>query len=312
VDIIISIVAPVFGVLLLGYLAARCGWFDAAAIRGLSLFVFNFAIPPLLFRNMANTQLPAELPWNLLFTYFLSTFSIFAVGMLSSGVLFARRLAEQGLSGFNAAFSNAVLLGIPLVLTTFGEDASLPLFLIIAFHSPLLLPVVTVIIEISRGSRASLRQIPLNTVKGLAKNPIIGGLLLGGMFNILQLQLPVAIDKIAQIMSQAALPCALFAMGASLSQYRIAGNFAEALTLVSLKLLLHPLLTWLLAQFVFQLPPLWTHTLVILAALPTGVNTYLFAQRYQVGITTSTTTIFISTALSMLSLSLILLLLQVR
>jgi predicted permease len=205
-----------------------------------------------------------------------------------------------------------VLLGIPLVLTTFGEEATLPLFLIIAFHSPLLLPLVTVIIEISRGSRASLRQIPLNTLKGLAKNPIIGGLLLGAVFNLLQLPLPAAIDKIAQIMSQAALPCALFAMGASLSQYRIAGNFAESLTLVSLKLVLHPLLTWLLAGLVFQLPPLWTHTLVILAALPTGVNTYLFAQRYGIGVVTSTTTIFISTALSMLSLSLIPFLLQVR
>jgi uncharacterized protein (DUF1015 family) len=75
---------------------------------------------------------------------------------------------------------------------------------------------------------------------------------------------------------------------------------------------LHPLLTWLLAGLVFQLPPLWTHTLVILAALPTGVNTYLFAQRYGIGVVTSTTTIFISTALSMLSLSLILFLLQVR
>jgi predicted permease len=137
-------------------------------------------------------------------------------------------------------------------------------------------------------------------------------LLLGVLCNLLQLQLPAAIDKIAQIMGQAALPCALFAMGASLSQYRIAGNFAESLTLVGLKLFLHPLLTWLLARFVFELPPLWTHTLVILAALPTGVNTYLFAQRYSVGIGTSTTTIFISTALSMLSLSFILFLLEVR
>jgi hypothetical protein len=35
-----------------------------------------------------------------------------------------------------AAFSNTVLMGIPIVLTAFGPEATLPLFLIIAVSAP--------------------------------------------------------------------------------------------------------------------------------------------------------------------------------
>jgi hypothetical protein len=52
--------------------------------------------------------------------------------------------------------------------------------------------------------------------------------------------------------------------------------------LVALKTALHPALVWLLATRVFDLPASWTAVAVTLAALPTGINTYLFAQRYQV------------------------------
>ena len=121
---------------------------------------------------------------------------------------------------------------------------------------------------------------------------------------------PSIIDQITEIMGQAALPCALFAMGASLSQYRIAGNLPESSILTILKLVIHPLLVALLAFWVFDVPTLWAYVAILLSALPTGVNTYLFAQRYRVGIATSTTTIFISTALSLLTLSVLIFILK--
>ena len=57
-DIIVDIIVPVFGIVGIGYVAARVGLFSAEATRGLSAFVFNFAIPALLFRTMVTTKLP--------------------------------------------------------------------------------------------------------------------------------------------------------------------------------------------------------------------------------------------------------------
>ncbi|MDX1606213.1 MAG: AEC family transporter, partial [Candidatus Competibacterales bacterium] len=154
-----------------------------------------------------------------------------------------------------------------------------------------------------------LWRIPLATLRGLATNPIIIGLLLGLGWNLSGLPLPGPLDRLTEMLAQAATAGALFALGAGLTRYRLAGNLGEPLLLVALKMLLQPLLVWLLGAHVLALPPLWTAVLVLLAALPTGVNAYLFAQRYEVGIATATTTVFLSTATGLVSLPLVLYLL---
>lgn len=310
-EIVLNIILPVFGVLLLGYGAAWADLFDAAANRGLSLFAFNFAIPLLLFRSMAHADLPDAMPWGFLASYYIGAFIVFGLGM-AVGWLFSRRLDEQGILGLGAAFSNNAMLGIPLVLTTFGDTAALPLFLLISFHSLLLLPVATTIIEIGRGQSGALRYIPWNAIKGLIGNPLILALLAGLTFNLSDLAVPKFLDAMAVALGAAAAPCALFAMGGTLRQHRISGNRMEVSSLVSIKLLLHPLLVWALGTWVFTMASLWTRVAVVIAALPAGVTTYLFAQRYQVGIATAISTVFLSTLLSVLSLSLLLFLLQVR
>ena len=73
-DIIFGIILPVFGTLALGYGAARLNLFDEAANRGLSVFVFNFALPLMLFRAIAQVELPESLPWGYLLSYFIGAF----------------------------------------------------------------------------------------------------------------------------------------------------------------------------------------------------------------------------------------------
>ncbi|MDQ2696014.1 MAG: AEC family transporter, partial [Pseudomonadota bacterium] len=225
-------------------------------------------------------------------------------------------LDEQGVIGFGASFSNTGLLGIPLITITFGEAGTLPLFLLIAFHSLLMFPLVTAVVEAGRGRHeAAGRALPgiaWNILRGLAKNPIILGLLAGLVFNLLRLPIPQWLDTVVKTLSAAAAPCALFAMGATLSHHRIAGNQAEALTVVALKTLVHPLLVWVLATQVFQVAPLWAAVAVLMAGLPTGTNAYLLAQRYSLCVRTVTTATLLSTGLSVLSLSALLFLLNVR
>jgi len=72
VNVILDIVLPVFGVMVIGYGAARLGFFSEQTCRVLTRFVFNFAIPALLFRSLATTDLPPVLPWGHLLSYYLS------------------------------------------------------------------------------------------------------------------------------------------------------------------------------------------------------------------------------------------------
>lgn len=305
-DIILGIILPIFGTLGIGYAAARFGLFDEAANRGLSVFVFNFAIPLMLFRAVAQTELPEAMPWGFLLSYFIGAFVVFGVAMFIGRTMFARKLDELALMGMASSYSNTAMLGIPLVITAYGPDAALPLFVLIACHSLVLLPPTTILVEASRGAQQSVGKLMWSLLRGVAATPIIWGLSAGLMFALLGVTVPDAIDSIAKGIGSAAAPCALFALGASLTRYRLGGNLREPLTLVALKTLVHPLLVWLLATRVFDVPELWAIVAVTLAALPAGVNPYLFAQRYQVCQATAASTVFMSTLFSVFTLSLLL------
>lgn len=309
-DIIFGIILPIFGTLGIGYAAARFGAFDEAANRGLSVFVFNFAIPLMLFRSIAQTELPDSMPWGYLISYFGGAFVVFGGSMLVGRYFFGRRLDEQGVLGLGGSFSNTAMLGIPLVITAYGPDAALPLFALIACHSLVLLPPTTMLIEAARGEGQSVGTLLWTLFKGVAATPIIWGLSAGLVFAMAGIPLPGPVESIAKGIGAAAAPCALFALGASLTRYTLSGNLSESMALVVLKTLVHPLLVWLLARYVFDVPDLWVVVAVTLAALPAGVTPYLFAQRYQVCLSSTASAVFLSTLFSVLSLSALLFVLR--
>jgi predicted permease len=289
-----------------GYAATFTRVFDRAAANALASFVFYFAIPVMMFRNMATTVLPEAIAWHYLLSYFLGFAIVFAIGMTVARLAFGGSFERQAIIGFGSAFGNSVLLGIPLVLTAFGDQASLPLFLLLAFHSTVLFTAITVIIEAGRGSGEALRAVPLRALKSLLGNPILWGMACGIGFSLLELRLPDAIERFAALLAGAAVPCALFSVGASLRAYRIVGALQPALVMVALKLVLQPVAVWLLATLVFDVPALWAKVVILLAALPVGVNVYVFATRYDAGQAESAAAIVISNILSIVTLPLLL------
>lgn len=290
-----------------GYGATFTRVFDEAAASALAGFVFYFAIPVMLFRTMATTTLPDDIAWGYLASFYGGAAAAFTVGLGTARAAFGGPFERQAIIGFGSAFGNSVLLGIPVVLTSFGEAAGLPLFLLLAFHSTVLFTAITLVLEAGRGSREGLRDLPLKALGGLASNPILWGLMGGIAFNLLGLTLPVAIDRWAALIAGAAVPCALFSLGASLRAYRIAGALRPALMMVVLKLIVNPLAVWLLATRVFDVPPLWAKVATLIAAMPVGVNVYLFGVRYDAGQAESATAILLSSVLSVATLSAVLL-----
>ena len=209
--------------------------------------------------------------------------------------------------GFTSTFPNTVLLGIPVVLMAFGEEATVPLFLIISLHSTLLLPVITTLMEIAKGRNASLSKVTRNALRGIATNPIILSLVSGILMNLFNLQLPEPLDPVAELMGDAVTPCSLFALGATLTRFQIAGRWKDMGMVVLAKLLLQPMIVAFLALVVFQLEyGLWVHVAILIAAQPVGVTPYLFASRYQVNVALASNAMLITTLLAPITLSMLL------
>lgn len=304
--ILLSTIAPVFGIMAFGYLAGRMRWLDEGSVRGLVLFVFNFAIPILMFGSLAQLVIPAGISWGFLAAFYAGSVTAYLLSMASGRFLFRRDLASQTIFGMSGAFANLVLLGIPVVLTAFGPDAALPMFLIIGFDAMLVMPLTVVLIQGARGSRGSVGARLGNVGLALIRNPIIVGLLLGLAANLLGFGLPTGIDRMVEMMGAAAVPTALFAMGASLSGYPWRGDLAPAVALTGLKLLVHPLIAWLVADRLLGLEGVWLAVPVLLAAMPTAVNAYLFAARYEAAPRVAARTVLLTSALAVLTVSLLL------
>ena len=78
---VVDVILPIFGLLMIGYITVMLGWFDQTAIKGLTRFVFDFAVPMLLLRTVANAQLPEHIPWDFLASYYLGTILILFSGL---------------------------------------------------------------------------------------------------------------------------------------------------------------------------------------------------------------------------------------
>ena len=312
-EIVLEIVLPVFGVVVLGYLATHLGWFGGDAESGLAKFVFDFAVPLMLLRSLATAKLPATIPWGYFGSYYLGGAFIYLLGFCIARFAFGRALGGQVITGFGCSFSNTVLLGLPLVLTTFGDAAELPFFILLSIHGLCYFSITTLLLEVGRQSGASSpAQMILPTLRALLSNPLVVGILAGLALNLSGLGLSGPPEAICALMQQSVTPCALFSLGASLTRYGFAGRLGQSLVMVTAKIVLMPLLVYGLATQVFHLEPLWTMVAVLTAAQPSGVMTYIFAKKYDAGEAIATTSIFLSTTLSMVTLSVILYLFDVR
>ncbi|HNB52488.1 MAG TPA: AEC family transporter [Anaerolineales bacterium] len=303
---IFTVIFPVFAIALAGYLSARFKILDQRDVEGISKFVFAIAIPILLFNSLADVTLPEEINWQFWLSYYLISLLIYAVAVWISHRWFGHTPREQAIFGLGASYSNMVLVGLPIISTGLGEDALLPIFLLISIHSATLFFVVTLLVERGDGNGLTVRQVTVLTLKNLSRNPIIIGLMSGLAFNLLKIPIPTMVDDALGTLGDAALPCAIFVLGASLNAYKLAGHFREAWAMIGLKMVVHPLLVAVMALAVFHLDPLWAAVAVMMAGMPVGVNSFIFAQKYQAGIAVTSTAILISTLLAVVSQSLLL------
>ncbi|MGE5766138.1 MAG: AEC family transporter, partial [Bacteroidota bacterium] len=242
--------------------------------------------------------------------YFSVVAATFLLALAVSRLLFRTGPAERALFGMGSIFSNTVLLAIPLIFTALGEEAGRRLMLIITFHSVIIFPVVTVLIELGLGAGQGWRALAASTTKSLALNPIILALLAGIAYGQTGLAVPAAGERFLALLGGAAAPCALFALGASLTAFKISGDLKETLAIVAMKLLVHPAIMAVFALYVFELPPLAAAVAILTAACPSGANVFIMARQYDLYLGRSASAVLISTAVSVVTLSLLLAILR--
>ena len=115
--------------------------------------------------------------------------------------------------------------------------------------------------------------------------------------------LPEPGTAFVNMMAAAVLPAALFGLGGALNEYRVSESWVQASVMSVFKLIIHPIIAYVLMIHVLHVPLEIARFGILLAAMPTGINAYVFATYYDRSVNVATNTVLISTVASVLTVT---------
>jgi malonate transporter and related proteins len=299
-EILVSVIAPVFLVIGFGYVSRWRNFINDAQVDGVVWFTQTFAIPCLLLTAIARLDLAQNFDWRLLVSFYAGAITGFTLGLFGARFLFNRPWEDCVAIGFVGLFSNSLLLGVPITERAFGSEALAANFAIIAVHSPICYGLGITVMEavVNRGGR--VRDTAARVWRAMTHNPLVIGITLGFAINLSGLPLPEVMNDALDMMVRAALPAALFSLGGVLYRYRPEGDAATIGFAVSLSLVVHPIVTYSLAKW-FGLGTEALRSAVVTAAMAPGVNAYVFANMYGRAKRVAASSVLIGTGLVMIT-----------
>ncbi|MEO1107773.1 MAG: AEC family transporter [Pseudomonadota bacterium] len=297
---LIDVILPVFLVIGAGYAATRSGYFKEVHVDGLMKFTQGFAIPCLLFLAIAHLDLRASFDPRLLISFYSAAALCFTAGLFGARLIFGRDWEDCVAIGFCCLFSNSVLLGLPITERAYGPDNLTGNYAIIAFHSPFCYGVGITVMEIVRNRGHGGMRMARSVLSAMFKNALILGIALGFVVNLSGLVIPRVVDEALGLVTRAALPGALFALGGVLVKYKPEGDLRTIAYVCGISLMLHPSLVWIFGAST-GLPQDLFRSGVLNAAMAPGFNAYIFANMYGRAKRVAASSVLIGTATSIIT-----------
>ena len=306
---VFTIVAPVFLLIGIGYGFARTGYLGSTMGEYLGNFVYCVSVPMLIFRTLVNVDLSAGLPFALWGSYFSGVLFAWLLGTAVIRRVFGRDSRASAIGGISASFANTVLVGLPVIAAVYGDAGLVPLLLIISVHLASMTLAMAIVMERAAAVDAGTASPPiLDLIKkagiSLIKNPLVIAIVLSFFWRTSGLTLPAVADNVLERIGATALPLGLISLGMSLVLYGVRGNVVPGLVLGFIKLAVMPAVVFCAAAFVFKLPALWIAVATLTATGPTGINAFIFANRFGTGHAMSANAITATTLFAVLTTSL--------
>jgi malonate transporter len=290
----LSLCAPIFAVIGLGWGAARFRLVQPQVVDAVGTFSFHFALPALLLRLMGSQPLSHSFEPVFFAGYLAVCLTVFFGTLLLA--LPWHRCGPAAAMGAAAAMGNVGYLGPPLLLPLLGERGAGPIAMAIMSEVAVVLALGSLLMAPAMPG-AGLRAVG-RALRSLTVNPVLLSIAGGALLGAAAIPLPGPVDRFLGFLGGAAGPTALFALGGTLGRLAISRLLLVAGGLSLAKLALYPLLVWLLLGVVLQLDWFWVQAGVMLAAMPTASNAFILAQRNMTAAEEVSATVLLSTLLA--------------
>ena len=229
---------PVFLLMIFGYLMNRIGFIDDKAASWMNKFVFKISLPMLLFVDLADQDFKGT--WNgkfVLFCFMATIISIVVIFVFS--FLCVKEKGKRGEFIQGAYRSSAALLGLAFIHNIYG-DASTGMGPLMILGSVPLYNICAVIILMftaeNEGESDNKNEMIKKTAIGIAKNPIIIGIIIGLLWSLFRIPKPAILSTFTENIARLATPLGLMSMGASFEIKKALKEIKPALIATFIKL----------------------------------------------------------------------------
>ena len=225
---------PIFLMMLLGMLFRKLGWMDEVFAAKMNKFVFLVPLPVLLFEQLATVDFSDV--WDINFILF--CFVVTAISITIS-TLISLLWKDRSIKGefIQATYrSSAALLGIAFIQNIYGTAGMAPLMIIGSV--PLYNIMAVVVLSLFKpGNNSFDKALVKKTLKGIATNPIIIGIVAGFVWSALKLPMPSILHKTVSSIGATATPMGLMSMGATFEMKKATSKIKPTLVAVFMKLI---------------------------------------------------------------------------
>jgi malonate transporter len=300
---VINLALPFFGLIFLGLVSGklRLG-IPETGLACMGFFLIYIALPCLFYRVLAQTPLEELSNPRFIAGTVLATMTAFALAF-GIGWIFRRNMAEATIAGLSGAYGNIGYMGPGLALATLGPAANVPVALIFCFDTLILFALVPFLMTLAMPARRTPWQAAIEVIRRIVTHPFIIATALGVASAAAHFQPPVALDRLMQILQNAAAPCALFALGVTVALRPVERMPWEVPFTIAIKTVAHPALALAYLSLLGPFDPVWVYTAVLMAALPPALNVFIMARQYDTWVLQASGTVLFGTFVSVITLT---------
>ena len=274
-----------------GWVVGRIDLLGPTGHQVLSRLVFFVLTPCLLFSTISRADVHVLFS-DLLVVSALASLAAAVVSVVLLKVVLRRSAAETTMGTMGGAYVNANNIGLPVATYVLGSATFVAPVLL--YQLLVITPIVLSVMDTVTNRGSSLGRAVLRPFT----NPLLIASALGVLLAVLDVEVPDPVMQPLLLVGGAAVPVVLLSFGMSLSgskPLQAREGRADIAIATVLKLVVMPLVAWLLGAFVFDLGHDQLFVAVVLAGLPSAQNVFNYAQRYQTGVVVARDTVLVTT-----------------
>ncbi len=273
-DTISTAIVPILVLIIVGYVLKKSRFISEEAWAGMEKLTYFVLFPALLIRTLGSQTLDGA-PWLSMMLVSVGTLTVSAVLLI---LLQIYRTLASG-AGFTSIFQGGVRFNTYIALAVaqglFGSEG-LELASVAAGFMIVIINLFCVIVFVIWG-KAAFKGV-FSFVVEIIRNPLIIGCLIGWFLSLSGIGLPGVTEDILEIVSRAALPFGLMAVGAALKPEVIRGHIKPIAISSAVQFGLKPMVTWVLIYFT-GLSGIAASVLIVSFMVPTAPSAYILARQ---------------------------------